>query len=108
MDQENIDYLNRIAERMTEYDNVRGEVVSYILQNSIKDIALCTDLFIIGFLYKAYHRNEVITEEELAVLLGDSNDQDETFSKNAIVLSEEKSELSFGELLDSTVENYQC
>ena len=35
MDQENIDYLNRIAERMSEYDNVRGEVVSYILQNSI-------------------------------------------------------------------------
>lgn len=108
MDQENIDYLNRIAERMAAYDNVRGNVVSYILQNSIKDIALCTDLFIVAFLYKAHQRNEVITEEELAVLLGDGNDQDETFSKNVIVLSDEKTELSFGELLDYTVENHQC
>ena len=108
MDQENIDYLNRIAERMAAYDSIRGEVLSYILTNSIKDIALCTDLFIIGFLYEAYRRGETITEEELAVLLGDSDDQGETFSKNAIALSEDKAELSFGELLDSTVENYDC
>jgi len=108
MDQENIDYLNRIAERMAAFDDIRGQVLSYILTNSIEDIALCTDLFVVGFLHEAYHRGESITEEELAVLLGDSDDDNDVFSKNAISLSEEKAELSFGELLDCTVENYQC
>ena len=108
MDQENIDYLNNVAERMAAYDKVRGDVVGYILKHQIKDITLCTDLFIVAFLYEAYHRGETITEEELAVLLGDADDQDEAYSKEEIALSDDKSELSFGELLDYTVENYQC
>lgn len=108
MDQENIDYLNNIAERMAAYDKIRGDVVSYILAHKIKDITLCTDLFIVAFLYEAYHRNETITEEDLAVLLGDSDDTQEVFSTREVWLSEDKQELSFGELLDHTVETYQC
>lgn len=108
MDQENIDYLNNIAERMTAYDNVRGDVVSYILKHGIADIQLCTDLFIVAFLYEAYHRGETITEEDLAVLLGDSDDTADVYTSNEVYLSEDKQELSFGELLDHTVEKHQC
>jgi len=108
MDQENIDYLNSISERMLAYDEIRGDVFSYILENRITDNDLVTDLFIIGFLYKAHRRTEIITEEELAILLGDPNDQDGVYTKNEIYLSDDKTELSFGELLDYTVENYQC
>jgi hypothetical protein len=108
MDKENLDYLNDIAEKAIAYDEVRMTVVEYLLTNQIKDIDLATNLFVIGFLWEASKRNEILTDEDLCMFL----DADEDISIEEIdeykeyYLDEKESSLSLKELLDKTVENF--
>lgn len=108
MDKENLDYLNDIAEKAIAYDEVRMTVVEYLLTNQIKDIDLATNLFVIGFLWEASKRNEILTDEDLCMFLDAEEDIsiEEIDEYKEYYLDEKESSLSLKELLDKTVENF--
>lgn len=108
MDQENINYLNNIAKKTFAYDEVRTDVIEYLLINKIKDMDLATNLFVIGFLWEANRQNEILTDEDLLVLLDaeDELDVDEFDEFREYFLDDDDQELTLKELLDKTVENF--
>jgi hypothetical protein len=108
---ETLEYLREIGDRMQDYDQVRGYVLSYILKHKINDSNLCTDLFCMGFLHKAYQRNEVLTEIDIAMLIGADGDEeflDDTDYLQFLTLDEEYSNYSLLELLDYIKTKNQC
>ena len=103
------DYLFHLAKRAKDYEQIRQKVLKYIFRNKIKDSEIATDLFIIGFLWKANKRNETLKETDIAMLLG--ADEDEEFISEAdpidnYVLDEDQINMEFEELLDKVVSNY--
>jgi len=107
MDQDNIDYLKQIQERMIAYDSVRAEVLDYVLEHQIKNGELATNLFIMGFLHEAHHREEMLTDRDINLFLGISEDIDLSESDPVTYTLEPKqSELELYDLLDLTVKNF--
>lgn len=107
MSQDTIDYLKSIQERMLDYDDTRSDVLGYILENEIKDGELATHLFIMGFLLKAAHREEELSEQELNMLLGSDEETEYTFDlSKTFMLDESQTDLELDELLDLTVKNF--
>ena len=108
IDQENVDYLNSITERVIDYDEIRALVLEFILDNQIKDIELVTDLFVIGFLWKAHKRNEILSDEDLLLFL-DTENEFEPISleeMNEYELDPEEAEMTLKEILETTVKNH--
>lgn len=107
MDQDNIDYLKQIQERTIAYDDVRADVLDYVLENQIKNSDLATNLFIMGFLYEAHCRNELLTDQDINLFLGITEDigmnSDEL---KTYKLDETQTDLDLYELLDLTVKNF--
>lgn len=108
MDKENLDYLKGIAERINNYDDIRADVLEYVLDNEIKDIELATNLFVAGFLWNASRREETLSTEELIMFLGSEEDYFKTdeIEPEAFVLDPEEAELDLYDLLDLTVSNF--
>lgn len=108
MDQENKEYLARIQERAIAYDNTRAEVLEYVLLNRIKNNRLITNLFIIGFLHEANFRNEILSEQDLNILLGIDDDDDNFIynEENTYFLEKSQKNLTLQELLEYTVKNF--
>ena len=107
MTEESTDYLKNIQERMIAYDNIRSDVLEYVLTNEIKDGELVTHLFIMGFLLEAHHRGEELSEQELNMFLGVDEETDNIFDVNrTYILDESQSDLDLIDLLDLTVENF--
>lgn len=107
MNQDSIEYLNGIQERMIAYDDVRADVLDYVLTNEVKNSELITHLFIMGFLLEAHCRGEELSEQELNMFLGVDEELDYFYDVNKIyILDESQSDLELEELLDLTVENF--
>jgi hypothetical protein len=106
MDQENLNYLKNISDKVVEYDNVRAIVMDYILENKIQDVDLATNLFVVGFLWQANKRNDVLTDDDLIMLLDAENDLEEfeIDEFREYFLEDEHKELSLIELLDLLME----
>lgn len=96
-------YLQNIADRMLDYDAVRNEVSAYILEKNIESLDLMTDLLISGFLWKANLRDEVLTEADIEIFLG--NDEEIEYEDNLeYILEEDWTRYSLEELLDIVCE----
>lgn len=111
MNRENQEYLNKLIKRNEAYEEVRGDVISFILENEIKDAELCTDLFVIGFLYQSRKLQEDLTAKDICILLGED---DENFESDTSFLNQvEKkladtlsSDLSLRELMEATMDSF--
>ncbi len=104
------EYFAYLANRAKEYEQVRRQILKYILRNKINSSEIATDLFIIGFLWKAYQRNETLRETDIAMLLGAEEDDEFVSEVNPIddyVLDSEEVKMDFEELLDKVVSNYK-
>lgn len=109
MDKENLDYLSNIKDRVLAYDDIRAQVVEFLLTNKVKDIDLATDLFIIGFLWEANQRGETLNDDDLIMFL-DGGDELEPIDPSEIReyhLEEEQGAMSLEEILAFTLSNYQ-
>lgn len=106
MDQENLNYLKNISDKVVEYDNVRALVMDYVLENKIQDVDLATNLFVVGFLWQANKRDDVLTDDDLIMLLDAENDLEEfeIDEFREYFLEDEHKELSLLELLDLLME----
>jgi len=106
MDKDSLDYLAGIGERMVAYDVIRSTIAEYVLENDIDDLDLATDLFVVGFIWEAAQRGEVLLESELTMLLGADENFDEDQEFNTYILDDDNIDLSLEELLDRTVDSY--
>ena len=106
MDKDSVDYLAGIGERMIAYDVIRSKIADYVLENDINDMDLVTDLFVVGFIWEAANRGEILLESELTMLLGADDNFDEDQEFNTYVLDDDNIDLTLEELLDRTIESY--
>lgn len=93
------EFLNEIKERMLDYDDTRNDVMTFIFENKIQDLELMTDLFISGFLWKASVRDEVLTESDIELLLGNEFDDIDFNEDLEYILEEDWSKLDLEQLL---------
>lgn len=108
MDKENLDYLNSISDRVIAYDDVRAQVVEFLLNNKISDVDLATDLFIMGFLWEAHHREETLTDDDLIMFLDGDDDLEpiEYNDQKEYILEDDQAEMDLVDLLELTVKNH--
>lgn len=103
-----VDYLEKLALRNLAYEDIRTKVIDYCIENKIEDHDLMSDLFIIGFLFEARKQNEILTEQDIIILLGEDDNEDEDSDNlhTTYVLDDDDSNKSLQELLDNTVKNF--
>lgn len=107
MDKENLEYLTSIKDRVLAYDEIRSQVVEFLLNKKISDVDLATDLFVIGFLWEAHHRGEVLTDDDLIMFLdGDDLEPIEFDDMKEYHLDEDQAELELEELLDLVYQDH--
>lgn len=111
MNKENQAYLEKLIKRNEAYDEVRGEVISFILENKIENADLCTDLFVIGFLYQSRKLNEDLTAKDICILLGENDDDFD--NENPFLNQVERkltetlsADLTLRELMEVTVDSF--
>lgn len=108
MDKENVDYLNSISERVLAYDDIRAEVVQFLLDNKVSDIDIATDLFVMGFLWLANKRDETLTDDDLIMFLdgGDDIEPIEFNEQKEYILEDDQAEMDLIDLLEQTYNEY--
>ena len=106
---DNSDYLNSVAQRATDYNEIRLDVLDYILENKIKDVELASDLFIVGFLWLAHRRDEILTHDDFSVFLGSDDsiyfNEFDTIDTEYFLLKEDEAQMDLIDLLDLTVQS---
>mgnify|MGYP000908795685 CR=1 FL=1 len=107
MDQENLNYLDQIAERVTYYYSIRKKAIRYIMENQIRDAELGINLVLMSAVWAAHQRKEEMTEESLLILFGLSKStDDEVIEQSVLVLQPEHEQLTLNEIFDQTVESF--
>lgn len=108
MDKENLDYLNSISDRVVAYDEVRAQVVEFLLNNKVSDIDLATDLFVMGFLWEAHRRDETLTDDDLLMFLDSDEDLEpvEYNDQKEYILEDDQAAMELIDLLELTIKNY--
>ncbi len=108
MDQENVDYLKSLGERASYYYEVRKKAVKFIIDNKIKEKDLSVHVILMSAIWAGAQRNEDITEEDLYILFGLKNDEnDEPPSQNVMRLHPDQQHLTLQEILELTVERFK-
>jgi hypothetical protein len=106
MSDESADYLKGIADRMFAYDSIREYVLDFITDRGILDEEITLGLLVIGFLWEAEQRKEVLTEDEVNLLLGVEEDEDFTLDDMEpnvrFQIDQDRADLKLDELLDLT------
>jgi len=74
MGDDSLEYLRDLGVRALAYEEVRSEVIGFILENQVKDEMMATDLFIMGFIWLAHHRKETLTDHDILLLLDIESD----------------------------------
>ena len=104
MSDESADYLKGIADRMFAYDSIREYVLDFITDRGILDEDITLGLLVIGFLWEAEQRHEVLTEDQVNLLLGVEEDEDWSLDDMdpgiRFQLDEDRADLKLDELLD--------
>jgi len=107
---ESAEYLNNLAERMVDYDDVRLYTLDYIGELGIDDAELILSLLVMSFLWKSRQRNEELREDELNLLLGVEENEDFSLSDTdpnvTITLDDDQACLSLDAVLDQTVNDF--
>ena len=106
MDTESADYLKALADRAIAYDGIREYVLDFITDRNIFDEDTTLGLLVIGFLWEADKRHEVLTEDEVNLLLGVEEDEEFTLDDMEpnvrFELDSDRADLKLNELLDLT------
>lgn len=106
MEEESSNYLQNIADRMIAYDGIREYVSEFAAEKEIDDEDLALSLLIVGFLWEAKKRDEVLREEDLNLLLGVEEDDEYTYGDSdhnlRYYLDDDQGDLELDELLDLT------
>ena len=110
MDKENLDYLNSISNRVIAYDEIRAQVIEFLLNNKVSDVDLATDLFVMGFLWEAHQREETLTDDDLIMFLDGDEDIDpiDFNDQKEYILEEDQAEMDLIDLLALTVANHNA
>jgi hypothetical protein len=104
MSDESADYLKGIADRMFAYDSIREYVLDFITDRGILDEEITLGLLVIGFLWEAEQRHEVLTEDQVNLFLGVEEDEDWSLDDMdpgiTFQLDQDRADLKLDELLD--------
>lgn len=104
---ESSEYLKNIADRMVAYDSIRECVLDFVDDNEIDSEEAVVSLMIMGFLWEARNRGEVLLEEDLNLLLGVEETEEYTYSDSdhnlSFILDDDRADLELEELLDLTL-----
>lgn len=104
---ESSEYLKNIADRMFAYDSIREQVLDFVDEKELDDEEIVVSLMIMGFLWEARNRGEVLLEEDLNLLLGVEEDEEYTYSDSdhnlSFILDDDRADLELEELLDLTL-----
>jgi len=104
MSNESAEYLKEIADRMFAYDSIREYVLDFITDRNVDDEEITLGLLVIGFLWEAEQRGEILTEDQVNLLLGVVEDEEFTLDDMdpgiTFQLDEDRADLSLDELLD--------
>ena len=104
MSDDSAEYLKGIADRMFAYDSIREYVLDFITDRGILDEDITLGLLVIGFLWEAEQRDEVLTEDEVNLLLGVEEDEewslDDMDPGITFQLDDDRADLKLDELLD--------
>jgi hypothetical protein len=108
MDQDNIEYLERISDRVEYYYSIRKKAIRYIMDNQIRDAELGINLVLMSAIWAAHQRKEEMTEDNLLILFGLSKaeEEEEFLEKSVLLLQPEHHELTLNEIFDQTVESF--
>lgn len=104
---ESSEYLKKIADRMSAYDDIREYVLEFVNEKEIGDEDAVVSLMVIGFLWEARNRGEVLLEEDLNLFLGVEEDDEYTYADSdhnlSFILDDDRADLELNELLDLTL-----
>lgn len=104
MSTESAHYLKGIADRMFAYDSIREYVLDFIADRNIYDEEITLSLLVVGFLWEAEQRNEILSEADVNLLLGAEEDEDWSLDDMDpgihFQLDEDRSDLKLDDLLD--------
>jgi hypothetical protein len=70
MDQENVDYLYNIGERVEYYFNIRKKAINYILTNKITNNEVAVNIVLMSAIWAAMQIGEELTQDDLLILFG--------------------------------------
>lgn len=106
MDQENIDYLYSIGNRVKYYFNIRKKAVNYILTNKITNNEVCVHIVLMSAIWAAIQLGEELTQDDLLILFGlASNINDESRAELQKVTA--LADLSLEEIFKAVVEKFK-
>jgi hypothetical protein len=102
-----LEYLRELGIKAVAYDEVRSDVIAFILENTIRNENIATDLFILAFLWLAERRGEMLTDQDLMMLI--DNESDVTSIPTEVInvyrLQEDQVDLELDELLMQSYQN---
>ena len=111
MDQENLNYLNSIAEKVTYYFKVKNEALEYIFDNKIADKELTVNLLLMSAVWASHQIGDSLTGDDLLINFGlyTPNDEEiwDDISSNIIELESHNKNLTLDELLEMTIESFK-
>lgn len=110
MDIENVEYLKKLAERVEFYFDIRTKAIDYYGEykqnvSKFERFSLLESLIITGVVWASHRRNELLTEEDVYILLGINADS--LYTKTILTLHPDLQELTLQELFEKTTENFK-
>lgn len=104
MNKENAKYLKKIASRVNAYQEIRLRTLDVLEDYDIDDPEITANCIIVGFLWLASVREEVLTENEMLMHLG----LEDTLSVDQeMMLDPEIAEMSFDDAIEYCLENLE-
>ena len=104
IDIDNQIYLENIAERVTYYYEARQVGINFIVNNKIIDNNLIVEVLLITAIWSAYQRDEVLTDEEIAIFFGITPNSDFDEQHSTVELHPDHAYLTLNELLEMAIE----
>jgi len=97
-------YLQKIASRVSAYQKIRWRTLDILDEYDIEDPEVTANCIIVGFLWLASVREEVLTENEMLMHLG----LEDTLSEDQeMILDPEIAEMSFDDAIEYCLENLE-
>lgn len=108
MDQENIDYLNKIASRVQFYFDAKEQAVAYIHDNNIYNRDLAVHIVFMSAVWAASKLGDNITQDDFYIFCGVTPpDDSEGVDLTVMKLHPSQTHLTLEEIFDLTVEGYK-
>jgi hypothetical protein len=106
MDQENVDYLYKLARKNSYYYEIKKKAIQYIIRNKIKDNILNVNIILMAAIWASHQLEDNLTEEDLQIMFSVVA-KDNLDNTQVLKLSPEHANLTLKEILDLTVESFK-